>query len=128
MRAEALIEIAERHDQLPSEVDALLKLPRVGPYVANATLCFGDNQRKAIVDRNVRRVYPRVFGERFPHSNRDQREFAKTMLPEGNSKARKYNFALLDFGALICKKQEPLCEECFAREYCSYYQSDTDED
>jgi A/G-specific adenine glycosylase len=123
MRSEALAEIAREHDELPENVEELLELPRVGPYVANATLCFALDRRLPVVDRNVNRVYNRVFGDAYPDGDAARREFALESLPEEGSQARTYNLSLLDFGAMVCTKQAPRCSECFAREYCSYYQS-----
>lgn len=123
MRAEALTEIANDHEELPTTVDELLDLPQVGPYVANATLCFALNRRLPIVDRNVNRVYGRVFGDRYPETEAARREFALALLPDDGSRARTYNLALLDFGAQLCTKRRPKCSDCFARHYCSYYQS-----
>lgn len=123
MRAEALAEIASEHDELPTNVDELLELPRVGPYVANATLCFARNRRLPIVDRNVNRVYSRVFGDEYPEGEAARRQFALSLLPEEGSRARTYNLALLDFGALVCTKAGPKCSKCFAPEYCSYYRT-----
>jgi len=122
-RAEALAEIANEYDELPTNLDKLIELPRVGPYVANATLCFALDRRYPIIDRNVNRVYERVFGDDYPVNKRARREFALERLPEDGSRARTYNMALLDFGALFCTKKKPRCDACFAQEYCSYYQS-----
>lgn len=128
MRAEALAEIARDYDELPTDVEELLELPRVGPYVANATLCFACGRRLPVLDRNVNRVYNRVFGDNYPETEADRREFALNVLPGDGSEARTYNLALLDFGALVCTKRNPNCTECFAQEYCAYYQSLIDED
>lgn len=128
MRAEALTKIADQVDTLPSDGDELLDLPRVGPYVANATLCFALERPRVIADRNVVRVYDRVFREEFPEKESERRKFASEMLPEDGSVARTYNLALLDFGALVCTKRSPRCADCFANEYCSYYRSITEDE
>lgn len=122
MRTDALTEIAAEFEELPRDVEALQRLPRVGPYVANATVCFATNRRVPILDRNVQRVYRRVFGDQFPSAAGDEVEFATEMLPDDPSRARTYNLALLDFGALTCQKREPRCETCPASSYCTYYQ------
>nr|WP_305794448.1 hypothetical protein [Halomarina rubra] len=120
MRAEALKRIATNHDELPTEPERLRSLPRVGPYVANATLCFALKRRIPIVDRNVVRVYERVFGDAFPQSDSAREAFAEEMLPATGEEARTYNLALLDFGALVCHKRSPDCPVCFASGYCEY--------
>jgi A/G-specific adenine glycosylase len=121
MRSEALSEIAATHDTLPTDEGELRELPRVGDYVANATVCFALDRQVPILDRNVERVYDRVFGDEWPDSPSEQLEFAADILPE--EEARTYNLALLDFGAAICTPT-PKCSECFATELCEYYDSE----
>lgn len=121
MRAEALASIASDYEELPRHPDELRELPRVGPYVADATLCFAEERPLAILDRNVHRVYNRVFGSEYPDERSERVEFAELLLPNAILEARRYNFALLDFGASLCLKRNPRCAECFASEYCSYY-------
>lgn len=120
MRAAALSEIASSYDDLPRTSDGLKELPRVGTYVANATVCFAGYERVPILDRNVRRVYGRVFREEFQETTNEE-EFALSILPSNSNTARTYNMALLDFGAIVCRKTEPDCESCFSRRYCTYY-------
>lgn len=121
MRSEALKEAAASHDELPRDPDQLQTLTRVGPYVANATVSFALSRRVPILDRNVLRVYRRVFGDAFPETEADRERFAEEMLPAGGSRARTFNLALIDFGAMLCTKRDPECERCFAKEYCRYY-------
>jgi len=117
-RARALKAIASKWDELPTAMDRLVDLDRVGPYVASATLCLALGQRLGVVDRNVRRIYRRLLGKDWPTSETAQVGFATLMVPRRNP--GKFNMALLDFGALICKKV-PLCHRCFASEYCEYF-------
>jgi A/G-specific adenine glycosylase len=119
MRADALKQIAAEYDRLPETGTELTDLPRVGDYVANATLCFAKDEPLPILDRNVERIYRRVFEDQWPASRAEQREFASRMLPSDD--ARAYNLALLDFGAAVCGP-DPNCNVCFATAYCEYYQ------
>ncbi len=84
-------------------------------------MCFALEWRLPILEWNVVRVYRRVFGDRFPAIEREHREFAREILPESGVDARRYNIALLDFGALVCEKLDPQCSVCFATDYCEYY-------
>lgn len=120
MRAEALKKIAAQHNSLPESVEGLAELPRVGRYIANTTLCIAENRPLPVLDRNVDRVYKRVFGEVWPTSEADQWKFAERLVP--TDEPRDYNLALLDFGAMICQPT-PRCDMCFATEYCTYYQN-----
>lgn len=118
MRAAALTNIATEHRTLPDTVDELENLERVGPYVANATLCFAQDRRLPVVDRNVKRVYRRLLGTDWPEPSSDQWRVAANLVPP--EAPRRYNLALLDFGAEICRS-EPRCSVCFASPYCRYY-------
>lgn len=107
-RAQALKEISAAVDSIPKTRSELLALTRVGEYIADATLCFALNHQVPILDRNIRRVYSRVFGSEWPDDTELQRDFAERMLPTGET--RRYNLALLDFGADVCRHTTPrLC-------------------
>jgi len=122
-RVDAIKAIAEEiHPAgIPGSIDELADLPYVGPYSANAILCFGHNKCRPIVDVNVIRIYRRVFDlpEDWYHRTDEMWDFAEEMLPERDYQL--YNLSLLDFGAMICTSQSPACEDCFASSYCSYY-------
>lgn len=119
MRSNALKRIAAENETLPDTTKELVKLTRVGRYVTNATLCFARDEPLPVLDRNVERVYSRVFSDDWPQSSTEQLQFAERLVPK--DRARLYNLTLLDFGAAICTPQ-PSCDECFANEYCTYYQ------
>lgn len=124
-RSKALKQVGEKlsGSSMPDTEEELMKLPQVGRYVANATLCFGFDKPRPIVDSNIRRTYSRLFQDHNLDSLPDGElwEFAQEMLPESN--ADQYNMALLDFGAEICTDSSPDCEACFASTYCNYYQN-----
>jgi len=120
MRASALKEIADIVDSIPEDPDELVELPRVGRYVANATVCFALGRPLPILDRNVERIYQRVFAGRWPSSEEEQLEYTSALVPTDES--RLYNFSLLDFGAAVCQST-PDCENCFATGYCEYYRN-----
>lgn len=100
-RASAFVNIAQELDGegIPQTESELLGLPYVGPYTANATLCFGFGQRRAILDTNVIRVYEWAFGVELAQEDQDSWKFARTMLPE--NAIQTYNFALIDLGDLL---------------------------
>ena len=129
-RAEAFRKIASKlvFSGIPDAEEELLDLPHVGRYVANATLCFGFDQRKPIVDANVARIYSRVFDMEVKseelHNDNHLWDFAESLLPE--DRYRDYNLALLDHGAEVCTSQSPDCESCPVCGVCNYYQSGAD--
>ncbi len=108
---------------IPSDKISLLKLKGVGNYIANAVLCFAFNKKFEIVDTNIVRVYQRIFNLKSaksrPRTDKKIWEFAKFMLPD--KYYRLFNYALLDFGAQICKAKNPDCNICFFNIYCQYF-------
>ena len=98
----------------PSTYKELIKLKGIGDYTASAiaSICF--NEPNAVVDGNVYRVLSRYFGIKTAiNSSAGIKEFkvlAQTLLD--TSQSGTYNQAIMDFGALHCKPQNPLCETC----------------
>jgi len=127
-RAEALKDIVDQcPNTLPDTREELLELPHVGPYIADSTLCFGYGRKQPIVDANVARIYSRLLGKDFGtghqmYRNQELRGLVESDLPETGFK--DFNWALLDFGAKVCTARSPCCEECFANEYCTYFQEE----
>ncbi|MEM2047067.1 MAG: hypothetical protein QXZ06_04225 [Candidatus Jordarchaeales archaeon] len=105
--------------KIPDTLGDLASLPGVGEYTASAVLCFGFGRNVPIVDANVVRVLTRMFG--LPESRRTGsaavKDVAHRLLPEGQ--AVEYNEALLDFAAIVCKKN-PLCCECTLARFCHF--------
>gem|GEM_PF-1608560 len=120
-RAEALKELAQTVDgnTIPRSAEELRELPRVGEYVAHATMCFGLGKPYFIRDTNVNRIFERILGDDWPEADSEKAELLSEVVPE--DEPERYNLALLDFGAEICTAQSPQCEECFASDYCLYY-------
>lgn len=125
VRARALIDISNEYakDGVPDTEEELLQLPYVGPYAANATLCFAFDRRRPVVDANVVRIYNRTFGADFTPQDDEAWELADRMLPEEDY--QRFNLALIDFGAKVCSADSPLCSKCFYRNQCSYYVTKT---
>lgn len=127
-RSRALQHLGEQlgASTIPETEEELQELPQVGRYVANATLCFGFDRPRPILDSNIRRIYTRLFPDIAHLSNDDLWDLAAAMLPEEDVK--QYNMALLDFGAELCTDTSPACEKCFATSCCDYYQQQSGQD
>ncbi len=110
--------------EFPREYDEIKKLKGIGPYTAAAILSFAFNAPYAVVDGNVQRVLARYFGITTPvDSNEGKKlfnEMAQALLPD--KQAGIYNQAIMDFGAVICKPRQPLCEKCIQRKECQAFQ------
>lgn len=98
----------------PNNYKELLKLKGIGDYTASAiaSVCF--DEPVAVVDGNVYRVLSRYFGIKTPINStkgiKEFKEIAQTLID--SSQPGIYNQAIMDFGALHCKPQNPLCDTC----------------
>ena len=98
----------------PRKYHELIQLKGIGDYTASAisSICF--NEPEAVVDGNVYRVLARYFKIRTPiNSKQGIREFknlAQSLLDK--KQPGVYNQAIMDFGAIQCKPQNPNCEIC----------------
>lgn len=110
----------ELNGEFPSTYKEIIKLKGIGDYTASAiaSICF--NEPTAVVDGNVYRVLSRYFGIKTPiNSSAGIKEFkilAQTLIDE--NQPGTFNQAIMDFGALHCKPQNPLCETCPFSDSC----------
>ena len=113
----------ELNGKFPDTYEDILALKGVGPYTAAAIGSFAFDLPKAVVDGNVFRVLARFFGIATAiDSAIGKKEF--TLLAENllDKKAPAiYNQALMDFGAIICKPQLPLCNVCALKKKCTAF-------
>ena len=100
--------------KFPATHNEILQLKGIGNYTAAAIASFAYDLPHAVLDGNVFRVLSRVFGIETPiDSTEGKKQFeqlAQQLLDKKNSAT--YNQAIMDFGALVCKPQNPLCAEC----------------
>lgn len=124
-RARAFKEIAQHLKEnsgaiVPDNLEALSRIPHVGPYTSRAVMSFAYGVAAAVVDSNVQRVLGRLFRDSLGSqaSIASVQEAADCLLPR--SKHREFNWALLDLGALVCRYDRPRCEQCPLAKMCDY--------
>jgi A/G-specific adenine glycosylase len=109
----------------PDNYEDILQLKGVGPYTAAAISSFAFNLPYAVVDGNVFRVLARYFGNsKAIDSTAGKKiftELATALLDK--KQPGLYNQAIMDFGAVICKPQQPLCGTCPLKKNCLAYAS-----
>ena len=117
----------ELNGVFPDKYEDILKLKGIGPYTAAAISSFAFNLPHAVVDGNVFRVLSRYFGISIPidstNGKRIFTELANKLIDVKNPAV--YNQALMDFGAIICKPQIPLCLNCVLQLECIAYNQST---
>lgn len=115
--------IVERHDgSVPTNPRALLALPGVGAYAANAVRSFSGTAEVAVVDTNVSRFLRRLLrlsGDAPANPARDRRlqRLAAWLIAGENS--RVMNYAILDLTADLCTARERACARCPLRHACA---------
>lgn len=110
----------ELDGRFPDSYEELLKLKGIGDYTASAiaSICF--DKPEAVVDGNVYRVLSRYFGLSTPINSskgiKEFKELAQTLIDK--QQPGTHNQAVMDFGALLCKPQNPDCTKCPLNDSC----------
>ncbi len=104
----------------PSTYEELLTLKGVGPYTASAIASFAFNLPHAVVDGNVYRVLARFYGIDTPIDSKEgMLQFNQVAFDNLSQQfPGKYNQALMDFGATVCKPALPICNKCVLQKKC----------
>ena len=113
----------ELKGKFPDKYDDILHLKGIGPYTAAAIGSFAFNLPYAVVDGNVFRVLARFFGIKTPTDSTEGKKLFASLANDLLDKKQPgiYNQALMDFGAVICKPQQPLCTSCVMKTACTAY-------
>ncbi|MCB1936690.1 MAG: A/G-specific adenine glycosylase [Nitrosomonas sp.] len=111
----------------PQSRESIQQLPGIGRSTAAAIAVFAFGQREAIMDGNAKRVFVRYFGIRNypgePKTLKQLWELAEQSLPETNhgDDIQVYTQGLMDLGALVCLRRNPLCGQCPVQDTCAAY-------
>jgi len=112
--------VHERQGKFPTTYNELIKLKGVGDYTASAiaSICFNENT--AVVDGNVYRVLARYFGIKTPINTTEGIKEFKKIAQEliDVKKPGTHNQAVMEFGARLCKPQNPDCSICVLNNSC----------
>jgi A/G-specific adenine glycosylase len=114
------------HGKFPSEFEQVIALPGIGRSTAGAILAFSTQQRHAILDGNVKRVLARFYEVEGWYGKKEVEnklwELADANTPQKN--VNVYTQAIMDFGATLCSRSKPNCEQCPLRPNCSAFKSE----
>lgn len=112
--------VNDLNGEFPKTFNDLLKLKGVGDYTASAIASICYNEPTAVVDGNVYRVFARYFGISTPiNISKGIKEF-KSLAQEliDVSIPGTHNQAVMEFGARMCKPQNPDCSICPLNNSC----------
>jgi A/G-specific adenine glycosylase len=112
--------VRDRHGgRLPIDPTAIRDLPGIGRYTANAIATFAFDQSVPIVEANIARLLARIYNYKQPIDTSRGCEaiwqLVSALVPK--RRARIFNSALMDLGALVCRPQ-PKCRICPVRKFC----------
>ncbi|MEA3291150.1 MAG: A/G-specific adenine glycosylase [Pseudomonadota bacterium] len=112
--------MAEHNGELPRTLKELMALPGIGRSTAGAILAQSLGQRHPILDGNVKRVLCRYHAIDGYPGRRDVEKKLWVLAERHTPEARiaDYTQAIMDFGATLCRRTRPRCEECPQAESC----------
>lgn len=119
----AATEIATEHnDRVPSDIEVLLSLTGIGPYTARAVASFAFAERHPVVDTNTRRVIARLVHGRAAAGSPKPSDLVdmEVLLPTDPERARLFNAAAMELGAIVCTARTPLCSACPVANWCEW--------
>ena len=124
--------ILREHDGVfPDQLESVMALPGIGRSTAGAILSLARDQRHPILDGNVRRVLARYFAVSGDLSRREVEaelwQHAEAVLPKSAALAAPFNQAMMDLGALLCKRTRPQCAVCPLASGCRAHALETPE-
>lgn len=115
---------ADLGGRFPDTYETVRALKGVGPYTAAAISSFAYNLPHAVVDGNVLRVISRYFGISVPIDSTEGKKLYSSLADEllDREQPSLFNQAIMDFGAVVCKAQQPLCNTCIHQPECQAFQ------
>lgn len=121
----ARIIVNDYNGKMPDEYQQVIALPGIGAYTASAIMSFAFGQPYAVVDGNVYRVLARFFGIDIPVDSSEGKKLFTRLANEliDKESPAAFNQAIMDYGAVVCKPQQPLCGQCMLSDKCMAYKS-----
>lgn len=113
--------VVENFDgKFPDSYEELKKLKGIGSYTAAAIASIAFKEPVAVVDGNVFRLLSRIFGIDKDIASNAGKTFFFEKANELISKQQPhlFNQAVMEFGALHCLPQNPLCDSCIFAKMC----------
>ena len=104
----------EHAGEVPESFEELAALPGIGRSTAGAILALSSGVRLPILDGNARRVLARYFAVAGARGERAGEErlwrLAERCTPP--TRVAEYTQAIMDLGATVCVRRQPLCMHC----------------
>jgi len=122
-RAKMLRRIATGNfDEKITDEKTFRKMFGVGQYISRATLAIHYGVKVIPVDENIRRLLERIFDFKIKNVRAisvDEDEFLSSLSVKDEHK--KFIWAMIDYSSTICKRDNPICDDCRFNRYCQYF-------
>ena len=121
LHACAKIIVEQYSGKFPKHIEKMIELPGIGVSTAGAILSLAYGLPEAILDGNVKRVLARAFLVEGWYGNAKVSKALWQLSRKYTPKERTgdFNQAMMDLGAGICNRANPLCEECPLSKHCA---------
>ncbi len=121
--------VNEYGGDFPTTQAKLEALPGIGRSTAGAIRAIAMDQHAAILDGNVKRVLTRLHAvEGYPGETKIAKqlwEIAEAHTPKSSTAI--YTQAIMDLGAMLCRRRNPRCSECPVQTSCKAHALGTPE-
>ena len=107
--------------KLPDNFEDLITLPGIGNYTANAILAIAFNKPYIPLDGNIERVLKRYLYLKKDKEIQKDYLLQKKIVFGKTLRSSDYAQALMELGALICKPNNPICDQCPIIKNCKSY-------
>ena len=119
----ALFVANDLNGHFPNKYEELLKLIGIGEYTAAAISSIAFGEPHPVVDGNVMRFLSRFYGIETPVDTNTGKKTIKNLATHliDRQQPGEFNQAVMEFGALYCKPQNPDCGSCVFRNECKAF-------
>ena len=107
--------------KLPDNFEDLITLPGIGNYTANAILAIAFNKPYIPLDGNIERVLKRYLYLKKDKEIQKDYLLQKKIVFGKTLRSSDYAQALMELGALVCKPNNPICNQCPIIKNCKSY-------
>ncbi len=106
--------VKEFDGEFPRTLEQIITLPGIGESTGGAILSLAYGLPEAILDGNVKRVLARVFlvdgWYGISSVTKQLWQLSRKYTPK--TRTGDFNQAMMDLGASLCRRNQPICSEC----------------
>ncbi len=113
----------EYSGEIPNSRKKLMALPGIGEYTAGAILSIAYGQTCPAIDSNIKRIMSRLLGIKILGTQEKRNIYAFLKEQMKQIHPGTLNESLMDLGSVICRSDQPRCEVCPLKAYCTAYLS-----